>query len=190
MIREKMIEANPENESRFTLTDRLTDFEAVIATGSNNTAQHFEYYFRDYPKIIRKNRVSVAVLSGNEDKLKLEALGNDVFDYFGLGCRNVSKIFIPQYFNTDLIFEAFMPYQDIIHHNKYKNNYDYNEAIWLMGQDEFLTNGFIHLKEEKSLYSRIGSLYYERYNDISEVEIFLQENKENIQCISLSLIHI
>jgi len=184
MIIGLLIEENSKCAEYFTATDRLERYDAVIATGSNNTAQHFEYYFRDYPKIIRKNRVSVAVLHGNESQSELELLGDDIFDYFGLGCRNVSKIFIPEDYPIDQLFEAFFKYQDIIHHNKYKNNYDYNEAIWLMGQDQFFTNGFLHLKEEKSLYSRIGSCYYERYDDISKLKEQLTEERENLQCIS------
>ena len=184
MILNKMAMLEPRTRSYFSITERLSGFDAVIATGSNNTAKHFEYYFRDYPKIIRKNRVSVAVVDDNTDEDALKNLGKDVFEYFGLGCRNVSKIFVPDTFNLDRLFESFFEFQDIIHHNKYKNNYDYNEAIWLMGQDDFLTNGFLHLKEEKSLYSRIGSLYYERYNQINEVIDRIEEDKENIQCIS------
>ncbi|MEE9373585.1 MAG: acyl-CoA reductase [Saprospiraceae bacterium] len=182
-----MIDIKAEVADNITTTERLTDFDAVIATGSNNTAQHFDYYFRKYPKIIRKNRVSVAVLNGDESKDTLQKLGDDVFSYYGLGCRNVSKIFIPKGYKLDQLFEAFNKYQDIIHHNKYNNNYSYNEAIWLMGQDNFLTNGFIILKEEKSLYSRISSLYYEYYQDTKSLLKLLEIEKGNIQCVSTEM---
>ena len=187
MIVDQLTGINPDISDYITTTDKLEGFDAVIATGSNNTAQHFEYYFKDYPKIIRKNRVSVALLSGHESKEELTQMSDDVFSYFGLGCRNISKIYIPNNFNIDDLFAAFYPYKDIINHHKYNNNYAYNEAIWLMGQDEFLTNGFIVMKEDSSLYSRIASIYYERYNDIENVVSTLIEQQDSIQCISTNM---
>ncbi len=187
LVLDIMNDIDSEVSQIITTTDRLSNYDAVIATGSNNTAQHFEYYFRKYPKVIRKNRVSVAVLGSEDDNDVLERLGSDVFDYFGLGCRNISKIFVPEDFNLDDLFEAFYPFKDIINHNKYNNNFTYNEAIWLMGQDAFLTNGFIILKEEKSIFSRIASLYYERYNNLSQIKDSITEQKENIQCVSSNL---
>lgn len=187
MILDIINDIKKDAKEKIKVVDQLSDYDAVIATGSNNTAQHFEYYFRNYPNIIRKNRVSVAVLSGDESKDDLEKLGNDVFDYFGLGCRNISKIFIPSGYDLNQLFEAFYPFKEIINHNKYNNNYAYNEAIWMMGQDDFVTNGFIILKKENSLYSRIASLYYQSYDDLEEVEQVLSVEKDNIQCISSNM---
>lgn len=169
---------------RIKLVDKLSGFDAVIATGSNNTAQHFEYYFRDRPNIIRKNRTSVAVIHSDESREDLTKLGSDVFDYFGLGCRNISKLYIPRGYSLDIIFESFYGYKEIINHNKYKNNYDYNEAIYLMGKDPFLTNGFILLREDTSLHSRIASLHYEYYDDEKSVLALLNEHKDSIQCVA------
>ncbi len=177
----------PKTKTQFEIVDKLADFDAVIATGSNNTALHFEYYFREYPKIIRKNRTSVAILDGNESSEELKSLATDVFAYFGLGCRNVSKIYVPDGYNPDHIFEAFYEYEHVIDHNKYKNNYDYNNAIFLLGQHKFLTNDFIILKEDESLHSRIASLHYEYYTDLENVKTQIVNLKENIQCVSTNV---
>jgi hypothetical protein len=177
-----MNDIDSEISSYFTLVERLTDFDAVIATGTNTTALHFEYYFRNYPKVIRKNRTSVAVLSGSESSEELKLLGKDVFEYFGLGCRNVGKLFIPRGFNTDLIFEAFYDYKWMADHNKYKNNHDYNESIYLLGNEPFLTNGFLIMREDKNLHSRIASLHYEYYDAIDDVVSSIKLTQNQLQC--------
>ena len=115
--------------------DRLVDFDAVIATGSNNTSRYFESYFSKVPNIIRKNRTSIAVLNGEESKEDLELLGSDIFHFYGLGCRNVSKVYIPEEFNTDKLFEALLPYQHVTESKKYMNNYMYHQTLFLMNND-------------------------------------------------------
>jgi hypothetical protein len=163
--------------------EKLENFDAVIATGSNNTARYFEYYFRDKPSIIRKNRNSVAVLNGNETQEDLEKLGEDIFRYYGLGCRNVSKLFVPKDYDFKLFFESIFPYGDIIHYEKYANNYDYNKAVFLMSLFKILDNGFLTLKEDLSYASPISSVFYEFYEDINTVKEKLKEDSEQIQCI-------
>ncbi len=162
---------------------KLGEVEAVIATGSNNTARYFDHYFGHLPRIVRKSRVSVAVLDGSETDAELEALGEDVFRYFGLGCRNVSKVLLPEDFDLDRIFKAFFPFQNIIQHNKYANNYDHTRALWLLDGVTFLENGFVLLKEDRSLASPVGSLFYERYFDRKAVEEELIAHAEEIQCV-------
>ena len=162
---------------------KLEGFDAVIATGSNNTARYFEYYFKDKPSIIRKNRNSVAVLNGQETKEQLIALGEDIFRYFGLGCRNVSKLFVPKGYSFDAFFEAIFEYQDVIHYEKYANNYDYNKAVFLMSNYKLLDNGFLTLKEDSSHASPISSVFYEYYDSLSEIEKRLESEAETIQCI-------
>ena len=162
---------------------KLENFDAVIATGSNNTARYFEYYFKDKPSIIRKSRNSVAVLNGSETKEQLEALGEDIFRYFGLGCRNVSKLFVPKDYSFVPFFEAIFAYQDVIHYEKYANNYDYNKAVFLMSNFKLLDNGFLTLKEDKSHASPISSVFYENYDNISDIKLRLQTEVEQIQCI-------
>ncbi|MBF2709671.1 acyl-CoA reductase [Flavobacterium soyangense] len=162
---------------------KLENFDAVIATGSNNTARYFEYYFKDKPSIIRKNRNSVAVLNGKETKGQLIALGEDIFRYFGLGCRNVSKLFVPKGYSFNAFFEAIFEYQDIIHYEKYANNYDYNKAVFLMSNYKLLDNGFLTIKEDSSYASPISSVFYEFYNSIDELQIRLHSESEQIQCI-------
>lgn len=163
---------------------KLENFDTVIATGSNNTARYFEYYFRDKPSIIRKNRNSVAVLNGQETKEDLEALGEDIFRYFGLGCRNVSKIFVPKGYQFDAFFEAIFKYQDVIHYEKYANNYDYNKAVFLMSNFKLLDNGFLTIKEDTSYASPISSVFYEFYENIEDLQNRLEADAEQIQCIA------
>ncbi|UMB54563.1 acyl-CoA reductase [Lutibacter sp. A64] len=171
-------------KNKITFTEgKLANFDAVIATGSNNTARYFEHYFGKYPSIIRKNRNSVAILTGNETKEELEALGNDVFQYFGLGCRSVSKLFLPKNYNFDLLFNAFYKFKDIINYKKYENNYDYNKAVYIMSNFNILENGFVMLKEDKNYASPIATLFYEHYNTFENLSEKLTKESEEIQCI-------
>ncbi|MFS4455542.1 acyl-CoA reductase [Maribacter sp. 2304DJ31-5] len=165
---------------------KLTNFDAVIATGSNNTARYFEYYFGQRPNIIRKNRNSVAVLTGNENENELKALGEDVFRYYGLGCRSVSKVFVPKDYNFDAFFNAIFPFSEIVQQAKYANNYDYNKAVYLMSEFKILDNGFLILKEDNSYASPIASLFYERYESEESLKERLRNDKEHIQCIVAS----
>ncbi|SHL24756.1 acyl-CoA reductase [Flavobacterium chilense] len=162
---------------------KLENFDTVIATGSNNTSRYFEYYFKDKPSIIRKNRNSVAVLNGKETHEELEALGEDIFRYFGLGCRNVSKLFVPKGYSFDAFFQAIFKYQDVIHYEKYANNYDYNKAVFLMSNFKLLDNGFLTLKEDPSYASPISSVFYEFYENIEDLQSRLEADAEQIQCI-------
>lgn len=163
--------------------NKLSNFDAVIATGSNNTASYFEYYFGKYPNIIRKNRTSVAVLTGEETKEDLERLGKDIFTYFGLGCRNVSKLLVPKSYNFDKLFEAMFEYKFVIDNKKYGNNYEYNRAIYLLNTDKFLDNNFLIIKEDKGLHSPVSVLFYQEYGSESELNAYLDEKKAEIQCI-------
>ncbi|MFV8375468.1 acyl-CoA reductase [Flavobacterium sp. LB1P71] len=179
-----IITVDPELANKITFVEgKLENFDAVIATGSNNTARYFEYYFKNKPSIIRKSRNSIAVLNGKETKDQLSALGEDIFRYFGLGCRNVSKIFVPKGYIFDVFFEAIFEYQDVIHYEKYANNYDYNKAVFLMSNFKLLDNGFLTIKEDKSHASPISSVFYEFYDDINDLQIRLQSENEQIQCI-------
>ena len=185
LLIDKLISIAPEFKERISFIEEVKNrkFDAVIATGSDNSAQYFEYYFKGAKKIIRKNRRSVAVLDGSESTMELQGLANDVFAYFGLGCRNVSKLFLPKGFDLDNLFKAFYPYSDVVNHKKYGNNYDYNKAIFLMGSNDLIENGFLLMKEEKSLLSPVAMLYYEFYNDMHTVEQFVEENAEQLQCV-------
>ena len=179
-----LIAVDPELGHHITFVEgKLENFDAVIATGSNNTARYFEYYFKNKPAIIRKSRNSIAVLDGNETKEQLHALGEDIFRYFGLGCRNVSKLFVPKGYSFNAFFEAIFTYQDIIHYEKYANNYDYNKAVFLMSNFKLLDNGFLTIKEDQSHASPISSVFYEFYEDLDILKIRLEAEQEHIQCI-------
>jgi hypothetical protein len=165
--------------------NKLTGFDAVIATGSNNSSTYFHYYFGKYPHIIRKNRNSLAVLNGAESIEDLAKLGNDVFDYYGLGCRNVSKLFVPKNYSFNLFFESIYRFGNVIENKKYANNYEYNRAIYLMTQEKFLDNNFLIIKEEnKIMSSPIGVLFFEEYNDLNDLENQLLSLKDQIQCVA------
>ena len=183
-IVEQLRDLIPEWAEAVTFSDgKVTDFDAVIATGSNNTARYFEYYFGKKPHIIRKNRNSVAVLTGKETQEELTALGKDIFQYYGLGCRSVSKLFIPQNYSFDAFFQAIYAYRDIINEQKYANNYDYNKAVYLMSLYKLLENGFLILKEDKSYASPIATLFYEYYTDTEALKKQLITDTEQIQCV-------
>ena len=174
----------PSFSKKITFTEeKLTAFNAAIATGSNNTARYFDYYFSKYPNIIRKNRNSVAVITGDETKEELRGLGEDIFRYFGLGCRSVSKVFVPKNYDFNQLFGAIFEYKDIINYPKYQNNYDYNKAVYLMSEFDLLENGFLILKEDPSYSSPIASLFYEYYDDVDELALKLKNDTESIQCI-------
>ncbi|WP_300439820.1 acyl-CoA reductase [Christiangramia sp.] len=171
-------------ENRINFTEgKLENFDAVIATGSNNTARYFEYYFKDKPSIIRKNRNSVAIITGIETKEELEKLSGDIFRYYGLGCRNVSKLYVPKDYDFDGFFKAIYSWNPIINQDKYANNYDYNKAVYLMSEFKLLDNGFLMLKEDSSFGSPIATLFYEKYNDENELKTLLKQNEDRIQCI-------
>ncbi len=177
----------PEFKEKINFTEgKLIDFDAVIATGSDNTARYFEYYFKNKPSIIRKNRNSLAILTGNESKEQLEDLSDDIFRYYGLGCRNVSKLFVPKDYNFDAFFNAIYKWHPIINESKYANNYDYNKAVYLMSEFEMLENGFMMIKEDESYSSPIATLFYEYYNSTEELQQKLKTEAEKIQCIVAS----
>ena len=179
-----LISMHPELENYITFTEgKMEGFDAVIATGSNNTARYFEYYFKDKPSIIRKSRNSVAVLTGNETSEDLANLGEDIFRYFGLGCRNVSKLFVPKGYNFDAFFQAIYEQKDVIYYEKYANNYDYNKAVFLMSNFKLLDNEFLTIKEDSSYASPISSVFYEYYEDVNEIKNRLEIEAEQVQCI-------
>jgi hypothetical protein len=162
---------------------KMENFDAVIATGSNNTGRYFEHYFSSYPHIIRKNRNSIAIIDGSESSEELQELGKDIFAYFGLGCRNVTKIYMPEGYDINKVFEGIYSFHPIVNHNKYANNYDYNKAVWLLNQEDLLENGFILFRKDKGIASPTGSMYYEYYADEAELRKELSEKSEHIQCI-------
>lgn len=178
----------PSFKGTFSFTEKkLENFDAVIATGSNNTARYFDYYFGKHPNIIRQNRNAVAVLDGHETHEQLEALSDDIFRYFGLGCRSISKIFVPKDYDFDKLFKAVYKHKEIIEYTKYANNYDYNKAVYLMSLFDIQENGFLMLKEDTSYSSPIASLFYEIYSDLASLKTRLQNESDQIQCVSSEL---
>ncbi|MCZ4223572.1 acyl-CoA reductase [Pedobacter rhodius] len=179
----QLIVIEPTFQDRIEYVERLKDFDAVIATGSNNSSRYFDYYFSKVPNIIRKNRNSVAVLDGSESFEDIQNLGADIFDYFGLGCRNVSKIYFPEGYDIAEFYEGIETYQPIINHFKYNNNYDYNKSIYLVNAAKHFDNGFLLLKQDESLTSPLAVLFYEEYANITHVEEKLNEKADQIQCV-------
>ncbi|MDA3780729.1 MAG: aldehyde dehydrogenase, partial [Bacteroidales bacterium] len=184
VIRYYLISLNSEFEELIRFEEqKLSGFDAIIATGSNNSSRYFEYYFGKYPNIIRKNRSSIAVLTGNETIKQIKALADDIFLYFGLGCRNVSKLLLPEDYNFENLFNNIEHYAHIYNHNKYANNYDYNKSIYLMNKTKHLDNGFVLLKEDEGMSSPIAVIYFQYYKKIEDVYNYITLNKENIQCV-------
>jgi len=182
-VLEKLVEIDNRFAGQFSFIERLENFDAVIATGSNNTSRYFDYYFGKVPNIIRKNRNSIAVLTGNETAEQLYNLGHDIFDYYGLGCRNVSKLLVPEGYNFNFFFESIQDYEAIIHHHKYNNNYDYNKSIYLVNRDEHLDNGFLLVKKDERLTSPLAVLFYSNYSNLLAAEQIINAESEKIQCV-------
>ena len=185
-ILDRLVTIDASFANRFSFVERLQNFDAVIATGSNNTSRYFDYYFSKVPHIIRKNRNSLALLTGTETTGQLYNLGHDIFDYYGLGCRNVSKLLVPSGYDFVPFFEAIEPYKTIIHHHKYNNNYDYNKSIYLVNRDKHLDNGFLLVKEDARMVSPLAVLFYENYADMESATALLIRESENIQCVVTS----
>ncbi len=182
-ILKKLVEIEPSFKSKIHIVERLGDFDLVIATGSNNSSRYFEHYFGKKPHIIRKNRNSLAIIHGDETPEELAELGKDIFDYFGLGCRSVSKIYIPQGYNIATFYEAIESYKTVQDHYKYNNNYDYNKSIYLINGDKHFDNGFLLLKEDTNLASPLAVVFYEEYDNLDKLTEHLEDVKETIQCI-------
>ncbi len=184
-IADFLIKETPSLKEKICITDDFfTDVDAVIATGSNNTARYFDYYFKNIPHIIRRNRNGVAVLDGNESNDQLQQLAKDVFFHFGLGCRNVSKIYLPSDMDEKRIMNNMETFRYFTEHNKYMNNYLYNKTLLLMGQQAFLDNDFLLFREHTDITSPVAVLYYERYNNIQNLCSQLEKYKDNLQCIT------
>lgn len=182
-IFQTLLEINPDFKNHIELTERLSNFEAVIATGSNNTARYFETYFGKYPNIIRKNRTSVAVLSGKETEEELIAFGKDIFEYFGLGCRNVSKVYLPKGYDFEPLMKALHHYKEIVYHNKYKNNYDYSYTLLTMNKIPTVFGTCLLLSENASLHARISQMHYEYYDNEADIVTELSKYQSEIQCV-------
>jgi len=181
-----LTEAEPGFSDQIIFSERLSGFDAVIATGSNNSARYFDYYFGKYPHVIRRNRNGVAILDGTEHADDLKKLGEDIFRYFGLGCRNVSKLYVPENYNFNLFFESMYGFNEVMGHNKYLNNFEYNNALYLLKSLPFLQNGFLIIIESESIASPIAVLHFEKYSSNDLLQKKLIDSKENIQCIAVN----
>lgn len=163
--------------------DRLNEAEAIIATGSDNSARYFKYYFGKVPHIIRQNRTSCAILNGKETTQDFEGLGKDIFLYFGLGCRNVSKIYVPEAYDFNRFFQNIELYKNVLDHHKYLNNYDYNKSIYLVNRVPHQDNGFLLLTENAALVSPVSVVYFEQYDSEEALALKIHENRSKIQCV-------
>jgi len=182
-IIKKIIEIDTSISPQIELAERLNAADAFIATGSDNSSRYFEYYFGKKPSVIRKNRSSVAVLTGNESTQELRDFGTDIFQYFGLGCRNISKVFVPENYVFNTFFES-IEYWNTIHiHHKFSNNYDYNKSIYLVNGEKHFDNGFLLVKPDKGLVSPLSVLFYEEYTDKDDLSAKLANHQNRLQCI-------
>lgn len=179
----KLMELEPRFGPNIEFSERLNDADAVIATGSANSSRYFEYYFAKKPHIIRKNRSSVSVLTGEESTEEMRLLGTDVLTYFGLGCRNVSKFFVPDGYQFDDFYRAIEPLGNVILHHKYRNNYDYNKSVLLINQTPFVDNGFLLISENPALVSPISVVYVENYPNSGALTQMLSRQNDSRQCL-------
>ena len=185
-ISKVLIAIDPRFKEKIHWAERLNKIDAVIATGSNNTARYFDYYFGKKPNIIRKNRSSWAIITGEESEEELSLLGKDIFSYYGLGCRNISKLFVPDNYDFKYFFEAIESYRGVYNNNKYANNFDYNQSVYLMNQIKFLENGFFIVKEDIAYHSPLSVAFYENYSNIKLVEERISTHAKEIQLVSSS----
>jgi hypothetical protein len=184
-IAEILYDIDPEFRELIEFTSgTMNGFDSIIATGSNNSSRYFEYYFGQYPNIIRKNRNSIAIIDGCETDQELESLGKDIFTYFGLGCRNVSKIYIPVGYDLVALASHWdKAYSDVVNHSKYANNYDYNKAIYMVNRQKFHDTGYMLLREDSKLSSPVSVLHYEYYRSAVALEEQTTLLNDRIQCI-------
>lgn len=173
----------PTLSAQIAIVDRLNTIDAVIATGSNNSARYFEYYFSKIPRLIRKNRTSIAIVQGNESPEQMQGLAEDIFRYYGQGCRNVSKIFVPENYPITHFYEGIAAFKNIFEHHKYRNNYDYYKSIYLVNREEHFDNGFLVLKPSTSLHAPLSVLYMERYTDLHTLSSSLKGISDELQCV-------
>lgn len=178
-----LLEIAPDFKPKIKFADQLKGIEAIIATGSDNTSRYFKYYFSKYPHIIRKNRTSVGIMTGEESKEELYALGKDIFLYYGLGCRNISKVFVPKGYDFTAFFEAIAPFESIRENHKYVNNYDYNKSIYLVNKVPHQDNGFLLVASSPNLVSPISVLYFEPYDNPDHILHKLNSMADKIQCV-------
>lgn len=164
-------------------TQRFTNIDAVIATGSDNSSRYFDYYFSQLPHIIRKNRTSIAILTGKESEIELQRLGDDIFRYYGLGCRNVTKVYVPKGFDVSWFFGGIVSHFEVINNHKYQNNYDYHKSLFLLNQEKIWDNNFLILKHDLGLSSPVGTLYYEEYTDMDQLKRHIFGLENQLQCI-------
>src|SRR5690606_29059246 len=184
LILEKLCELEPALRESIQLVEKINEADAYIATGSDNTARYFEYYFSSKPHIIRRNRVSVAILRGDESEADLHNLCSDILLYFGLGCRNVAQMYVPQGYDFSKLYDQVESYRNYAaNHHKYFNNYEYNKSIYLVNREPHLDNGFLILRESDRLTSPLSVVYYKEYHELEEVNEILETNQDKIQCV-------
>ena len=176
-----MIKENEEIRNLISFAENLKGCNAYIATGSNNSSRYFDYYFGKYPHIIRRNRTSIAILDGTETGDELEKLADDIQSYFGLGCRNVTKLYVPKDYNFEELLRALNKYSYYEDFHKYKHNYDYQLALLMMGNKFYMTNGTVLLTENPSLFTAVSQVHYEYYNNQEDLKSV--QSNEDIQCI-------
>ena len=182
-IMSELLKLAPAIEKQIEVVEQLKGIDAVIATGSDNTARYFKQYFGNKPHVIRQNRTSIAVVTGNEDKEALNKLGKDIFTYYGLGCRNVSKIFIDKNADITQLIDGLMDYEDVLTHHKYLNNYDYNKSIYLVNGEPHLDSGFFLMRETEELVSPISVIYYEYFENEAQLAVRLSTFADKTQCV-------
>jgi hypothetical protein len=182
-IAKELTDIEPAFTERIQFVERLNAADAFIATGSDNTARYFEFYFKSRPHLIRRNRTSLAILTGHETPEELAELGPDIFQYYGLGCRNVSKLYVPEGYNFVPLLDALQTWHGVLNHHKYQNNYDYNKSIMLVNAVPHFDNGFLLLTESAALVSPISVVHYSTYTQEIDLLDQLTDVAAQTQCL-------
>ncbi len=182
-VQQTLVDLEPDFAQRIERSDRLNDVEAIIATGSDNTYRYFEYYFRNIPHVLRKNRVSCAVIQGDEPEDEIARLGQDIFSYYGLGCRNVASVFVPRDYDVMEFLRRLEGFGPAMENHKYQNNYTYQKSLAMLNQEKFLDNGFLLLKPSEKLISPIAVLHYTEYRDLDDLRNRIDTQRDKLQAI-------
>jgi len=185
MLIDLLIEIEPKFADKIAMVENLRNlkFDAIIATGSNNSSRYFEHYFSKYPHIIRKNRNGIAVLNGEETKEEIELLGEDIFSYYGLGCRSISKLHVPKGYDFDKFYKHLFDFKWVMDNKAYYDNYEYNKTVYLLNNEKLLDNGFLLLKEDGGISSPVGVMFWEPYDSADDLKQKIKKYEADTQCV-------
>jgi hypothetical protein len=184
MIAGILTDIEPGFKSCISFTSSIhANIDAIIATGSDNSARYFEYDYKNIPSLIRKNKNGIAVLGGTETRKELKGLAEDIFLFFGLGCRSVSKILIPEAYDFEVLINSLTGFNSVMNNPYYSDNYRYQSAIFKTNDQRVKDTGFLILQENFGISSPVAVLFYQFYQSVNELNAYLEMDSDKFQCI-------